>query len=47
MIQWEVGINATNDPLEFVADVFAALLEGRAFGEPLMALYRQYGGPTP
>jgi hypothetical protein len=47
IVDAEVGRNAASDPLELIADVFAARLDGRTFNASVMALYRRYGGPTP
>jgi hypothetical protein len=47
IIRREVGTNASQNPLELIADVFAVLVEGGQFGEGVMALYHRYGGPMP
>ena len=45
IVDAEVGRNAASDPLEFVADVYAAQLDGRTFSALVMAIYLRYGGP--
>jgi hypothetical protein len=45
IIQREVGFNAARDALEFVADVYAAQIDGRRFTEQIRGLYERFGGP--
>lgn len=42
----KVSDYAPESPLEFVADVFAQLMEGKKFPDDVMALYKKYGGPA-
>ena len=44
-IELQVSRRATANPVEFVAEVAAGLLDGRTYEADIMALYRQYGGP--
>lgn len=37
---------ATESPLEFVADTFSQLMEGKTFSDDVMALYKRYNGPA-
>lgn len=37
---------ATKNPLEFVADTFAGLKDGKVFDDDVMSLYKKYNGPT-
>lgn len=46
IVREEVGRNAAINPLELVADVFAAQLDGLAFSSAVMTVYRRYGGPA-
>lgn len=46
-IRGKVGIYASESPQEFVAEVFAALLDGKTFDGEVMTLYRRFGGPEP
>lgn len=41
----KVSDYATESPLEFVAETFAQLMEGKTFSDDVMALYQKYGGP--
>lgn len=45
LIACQVSDYACASPAEFVADVYAKLLEGKTFPEEVMNLYKQYGGP--
>lgn len=42
----KVSDYAPESPLEFVAEVFAQLMEGKKFPDDVMALYKKYGGPA-
>ena len=42
----EVSEYASESPLEFVAETFAGLLEGKTYSDDVMALYKKYGGPA-
>ena len=42
----KVSVYAQESPLEFVAETFADLLEGKTFTDDVMALYKKYGGPS-
>lgn len=42
----KVSDYATESPLEFVAETFSQLMEGKTFPEDVMALYKKYGGPS-
>lgn len=42
----KVSDYATESPLEFVAETFSQLMEGKSFPEEVMALYKKYGGPA-
>lgn len=42
----KVSDYATESPLEFVAETFSQLMEGKTFSEDIMALYKKYGGPS-
>jgi hypothetical protein len=46
IVRSEVGRNAARNPLELIADVLAARLEGHFFSAAVMALYRRFGGPN-
>lgn len=37
---------AKASPLEFVAETFAGLLDGKKYSDDVMALYKKYGGPV-
>ena len=37
---------AKESPLEFVADTFAGILDGKKYSDDVMALYKKYGGPA-
>ena len=41
----KVSDYAKESPLEFVAEVFAQMIEGRKFPDDVMALYKKYNGP--
>lgn len=43
-ISKEVGLRASMNPQEFVAEVRAALLDGRKFSDEVMKLYEHYSG---
>ena len=36
---------ATTSPAEFVAEVYAKMIDGKKFDDEVMALYKKYGGP--
>lgn len=42
----KVSDYAKESPLEFVAETFAGLVEGKKFSDNVMALYKKYGGPA-
>ena len=42
----KVSEYATESPLEFVAETFAQLIEGKTFPDDVMALYKKYKGPS-
>lgn len=42
----KVSLYAKESPLEFVAETFAQILEGRKFSDEVMALYKKYNGPS-
>ena len=42
----KVSHYAQTSPLEFVAETYAGLIEGRTFDNDVMALYKKYGGPA-
>ena len=42
----KVSDYAKESPLEFVADTFAGLLDGKTYSDDVMALYKKYGGPV-
>ena len=42
-----VSLYAAQDPGEFVAEVFAGQLSGKAYAPAVKKLYRKYGGPVP
>lgn len=42
----KVSDYATESPLEFVAETFSQLMEGKTFSDDVMALYKKYGGPV-
>ena len=35
------------NPLEFVAETYAAIRLGMSYDDPVMSLYRKFGGPPP
>ncbi len=41
----KVSDYATESPLEFVAETFSQLMEGKTFPDDVMALYKKYNGP--
>jgi len=41
----EVGLLWLKDPYEFVAEVIAAMLDGKTFSPQVMEWYNFYGGP--
>lgn len=41
----KVSVYAQESPLEFVAETFADLIEGKTIPEDVMALYKKYNGP--
>lgn len=43
---FKVSDYATNSPLEFVAEVWKRIQQGRTFPNDVMALYKKYGGPA-
>ena len=45
-IAGEVSDYAKNDPLEFVAEVYAKCSKGQTFSDDVMALYKKYCGPA-
>lgn len=42
----KVSDYATESPLEFVAEAFSQLMEGKTFSDDVMALYKKYNGPA-
>jgi hypothetical protein len=42
----KVSDYAKKSPLEFVAETFAGLLDGKTYSDDVMALYKKYGGPA-
>lgn len=42
----KVSYYAKESPLEFVAETFAGLLDGKTYSDDVMALYKKYGGPA-
>lgn len=42
----KVSDYATESPAEFVAEVFAKMINGQNFDNDVMALYKKYGGPS-
>lgn len=42
----KVSDYATESPLEFVAETFSQLMEGKTFPDDVMALYKKYNGPS-
>ena len=42
----KVSEYATESPLEFVAETFSQLMEGKTFSDDVMALYKKYKGPS-
>ena len=42
----KVSNYAKESPLEFVAETFAGLLDGKTYSDDVMALYKKYGGPS-
>lgn len=42
----KVSRYAQTSPLEFVAETYAGLIDGRTFDNDVMALYKKYGGPA-
>ncbi len=47
MLASNVRDYSNKSPIEFVADVYAGLLNGWEFSEGVMKLYKEYGGPIP
>jgi hypothetical protein len=47
LVKAEVSGYAATQPVEFVAELYAALKSGKTFSPEVMALYRRFGGPTP
>lgn len=43
---FKVSDYATNSPLEFVAEVWKRVQQGRTFPDDVMTLYKKYGGPA-
>ena len=46
LIASTVSEYAKHSPLEFVAEVYSRVLEGRRFGDDVMNLYKKYKGPA-
>ena len=42
----KVSDYAKESPLEFIAETFAGLIEGKTYSNDVMALYKKYGGPV-
>jgi hypothetical protein len=46
MVARKVSTYATNNPREFVAEVFLGLVYGKSFDDDVIQMYRAFGGPT-